>query len=128
PVPPPISVSIKSITARARSQAPQTVIIGLTCDVGKFFEGSLEVKWYLGKRLVHDYLSQEMVETDGGQKLRVTLPPIAVYNEKTPVVAYPRFHTKHEVFELKECDLVIPTVLKRGFVVASVQPHELLRP
>jgi hypothetical protein len=69
-----------------------------------------------------------MVVTAAGQKLRIMLPPIVVYSEKTPVVAYPRFHTKDEVIELKECDLVIPTVLKRALVVANVQPQELLRP
>jgi hypothetical protein len=128
PVPPPIRVSIKSIMARARSQAPETIIVGLDCEPEKLFEGRLEIKWYLGKRLVHDYLSQEMIVSSVAQRLRITLPPIVVYSEKTPVVAYPRFHTKNEVIELKEQDLVIPTVMKRALVVANVQPHELLRP
>src|SRR6516165_9985912 len=106
PVPPPIRVSIKSIMARARSQAPETIIVGLDCEPEKLFEGRLEIKWYLGKRLVHDYLSQEMIVSSVAQRLRITLPPIVVYSEKTPVVAYPRFHTKNEVIELKEQDLV----------------------
>ncbi len=128
PVPPPIRVSVKSIMARARSQAPQTVLISLECDPAKLFEGRLEIKWYLGKRLVHDYLSQEMIVTGSNQKLRVTLPPLVVYSEKIPVTAYPRFHTRNEVIELKESDLVFPTVVKRAFVVANLQPQELLRP
>src|SRR6185295_6274655 len=72
----PVRLKIRSIVGLARSQAPLTFEIGLECDPGKFYEGRLELKWYVGRRLVHEFLSHDLAVTGGGQLLRVTLPPI----------------------------------------------------
>lgn len=121
----PLRFSVKSIVPRARSHAPQMIEVGLDCDSDKLFEGRLELKWYLGKRLVHEFLSHELAVTAGGQRLRVTLPPIIVHSDKTPVTAYARFHAARQIIDLGEVDLVVPVNSKRAFVVALVQPHEM---
>ncbi len=125
----PLTLKINSIVRRARSQAPQTLEISIDCTSPQLFEGRLEIKWYIGKRLVHEYLSHELAITAGGQRWRVALPPIVVHDEKTPVTGYARFIGERETIGLGEVnDLVVPAVAKRAFVVAKVQPHELWRP
>ncbi len=124
----PIRFSAKPIIPKARSHAPQMFELSLDCDADKFFEGRLEVKWYIGKRLVHDYLSHELVVTAGGQRLRVALPPLVLHSEKTPVTAYARFITSGAILELREVNPVIPVDWKRAFSVVYVEPHEIASP
>jgi len=124
----PLRFSVKPIIPKARSHAPQLFEIGLDCDSDKFFEGRLELKWYLGKRLVHHYVSHELAVTPGGQRLRVALPPVVVHSEKTPVTAYARFISSRQVLDLGEVNPVIPVDWKRAFAVVYVEPHELAGP
>jgi hypothetical protein len=99
--------------------------IGLDCDSDKLFEGRLEVKWYLGNRLVHDYLSPELAVTAGGKRLRVSLPPLVVHSGKTPVSAYARFLSSRGILELGEVNPNVPVDWKRAFVVVYVEPNEM---
>jgi len=123
--PKPLALAIKSIVPRPRSQSPQTVEIDIGCNSPQLIEGRLELKWYVGQRLVHDYVSPDLAITAGGQRFRLVLPPILIRNEKTPVTAYARFVTEHGVIDLGDFNVIITARSKRAFVVAVVQPQEM---
>ncbi len=125
PPPPPLKLLVKSIMPRARSQSPQTFEVEIVCDSPQLFQGHLELKVYLGKRLLHDFVSQVLAVTAGGQRFRLLLPPLIVRREKTPLAVYGRFVMEKQTIELKEQELTIPAAWKRSFVVAVVQPQEL---
>jgi len=127
-VPKPVTLSIKSIVPRPRSLAPQTVEVDLGCNASELIEGRLEIKWYVGQRLVHDYVSPDLAITAGGQRFRLELPPILIRNEKTPVTAYARFLTARGAIDLGDFNMIITARSKRAFVLAVVQPQELLVP
>src|SRR5436853_8100 len=81
----PLTLAIRPIIPRARAQAPQTVDVRINCNSPKLFTGRLELKWYVGypgKRLVHEFVSNELTVTEGGLIFRMQVPPIAVRAEK----------------------------------------------
>ncbi len=120
----PLRFVVRPIIPKARSHAPQFFEISLGCDSDKYFEGRLELKWYLGNRLVHDYLSPELAVAAGGRKLRVAVPPIVMHSEKTTVTARARFITSREVLELTESTPSVPVDWRRSFVIVYVEPSE----
>jgi hypothetical protein len=123
----PLKLSVRSIVPRARSQAPQTVDIRLGCNSPKLFTGRLELKWYLNKRLVHEYVSPELTVTEGGHMFRILVPQIIARAEKTPISVDGRFIMDREVIELdEESGPSFPPAWKRSFVMAVVQPQEVL--
>jgi hypothetical protein len=124
--PKPLTLAIKSIVPRPRSQSPQTVEVDIGCNSPQLIEGRLEIKWYVGQRLVHDYQSPDLAVTAGGQRFRLLLPPILIRNEKTPVTAYARFLTEQGAIDLGDFNVIITARSKRSFVVAVVQPQEFL--
>src|SRR5205814_1370008 len=75
-----------------------------------------------------DYVSPDLAITAGGQRFRLELPPILIRNEKTPVTAYARFLTARGVIDLGDFNMIITARSKRAFVLAVVQPQELLIP
>ncbi|MGE5194194.1 MAG: hypothetical protein ACM3U2_17005, partial [Deltaproteobacteria bacterium] len=128
PVPPkPVRLKVRSIVGLGRTQAPQTVEISLDCDLGKSYEGRLELKWYAGHALVHEFHSHEMTLTAAGQQLRLTLPAIAVYSKSTNVTVYGHFLTERGVIDLGEVDTDLPLMTQRTLIVGTVQPQEFLR-
>lgn len=124
----PLRMGLTSMVPRPRSQAPQIVELGLQSDLPELLQGRLELQWYYGKRLIHSYVSPELVVATGSQRLRLTLPVLRVEDERVAITAYPRFVTDRQVFELKELDhRVVSAYWKRAFVVVDVQPHEVRR-
>src|SRR5579871_3661470 len=80
----PIRLKVMPIAGLGRSQAPQNYEIWLEAAPHKLFEGRLELKTYIGARLVNDYLSQELVVSDGGgTRFRMMLPPLVRHSAKT---------------------------------------------
>ena len=129
PPPKPLKLTIKSIMPLARSQSPQTFDVEIACDSHELFQGRLELKIYLGNRLLHDFLSHELAVTAGGQRFRIMLPPLVVRTEKTPLAARGRFVMERQAIDLgDENVLVVPATWKRSLVIAVVQPQELLLP
>jgi hypothetical protein len=123
----PLKLKVISTVARARSQAPQTVDIRVSCNSPKLFTGRLLLKWYLNKRLVHDYVSPELTVTEGGHQFRVLVPQVVARAEKTPITIAGQFVMDNEVIELEEeRGPTFPPMWKRSFLVAVVQPPELL--
>lgn len=123
-----IRLKVIPIAGLGRSQAPQTYEIWIESTSSKVYEGRLELKTYIGTRLVNDYLSQELVVGDGGGlRLRMMLPPLVRHSAKTNMPTYARFLTEREAIDLGEVDLATPAIAKRTFVIANVQPQELLR-
>jgi hypothetical protein len=128
PPPKPIRLIVRPVVGLARSLAPQTFEVGLESTSGKFYEGRLELQWYIGRRLVHEFVSRDLAITRGGQRMRLTVPPIVMYSDKTDVTVYGRFLTEREVIDLGEIPSDAPAITKRTFVIANVQPQELQRP
>lgn len=124
----PLSLTVRPVVARARSQAPQTIEVFLDSSTSQLVQGRLHLKWYLGKRLVHEFVSSDLAIAAGGQRLRLMLPPIVVHSERTPVTGYARFVTEAKVIDFPEIDLVLPADWRRAFIVSLVQPDELQLP
>ncbi|MFN0053713.1 MAG: hypothetical protein ACKV0T_16150 [Planctomycetales bacterium] len=120
----PIKLTVMGLAPRARSQAPQTIEVSLDNKMTRVVEGVVELKVYVGRRVVMDYRSEPLVLATDPQKLRLTLPPIIVHNERTPVTVLGRFVTPRETFELNEQDVVVPAYWKRWFVVGISRPEE----
>ena len=125
-LPKPLKLTIKSIMPRARSQAPQTFEVNISCNSPELFQGRLELKIYLGKRLVHEFLSHDLAVTAGDYRFRLVLPPLVIRREKTPLAAIGRFVSAKLTLELGEHELVIPAAWKRSLVIVVVQPPEIL--
>lgn len=125
--PRPIRFKILPAAGLGRSQAPQTYEVWLESASKKMYEGRLELKTYIGSRLVNEYLSQELAVTDIGQRFRMMLPPIVRHSSKTSMTTYVRFVTEREAIDMGETDLAVPAIAKRTFLVANVQPNEFLR-
>jgi hypothetical protein len=128
PPPRPIRLIVRPVVGLARSLAPQTFEIGLESTSGKYYEGRLELQWYVGRRLVHEFVSRDLAIPRGGQRMRLTVPPIVMYSDKTDVTVYGQFLTERETIDLGEVPSDVPAITKRTFVIANVQPQELLRP
>ncbi len=124
----PLRFMITPVVGLGRSQAPQAFEIWLECNPNKLFEGRLELKSYIGTRLIHEYLSQELTVTEAGLRVRIMLPSVIRYSAKTTLLSYARFISERETIDLGEVDLAIPAIAKRNFVIANVQPEELLLP
>lgn len=124
----PLSLTARPVVARARSQAPQTIEVFLDSSSSQLVQGRLHLKWYLGKRLVHEFVSGDLAIAAGGQRLRVMLPPIVIHSERTPVTGYARFVTETQVIDFPEIDLVLPADWRRAFIIGLVQPDELQLP
>src|SRR5258708_17697272 len=77
-----LSLTVRPVVARARSQAPQTIEVFLDSSTSQLVQGRLHLKWYLGKRLVHKFVSSDLAIAAGGQRLRLMLPPIVVHSER----------------------------------------------
>lgn len=123
----PLKLRLISVVPRARSQAPQTVDVRVSCNSPKLFTGRLILKWYLNKKLVHEYVSPELTVTDGGYQFRLLVPQVVARAEKTPISVDGRFVMDREVIELEEeKGPTFPPLWKRSFVMAIVQPQELL--
>src|SRR5262249_49980201 len=118
PTPKPLKLKVISIVPRARSQAPQTVDIRISCNSPKLFTGRLMLKWYLNKKLVHEYVSPEMTVTEGGNTFRLLVPQVVARAEKTPISVDGRFVMDREVIELEEeRGPTFPPVWKRAFLL-----------
>ena len=128
PAPPKlIRLKVRPVVGLGRTQAPQTFEISLDCDVGKAYEGWLELKWYAGHALVHEFRSHEIALTSAGQRMRTTLPTIAVYSRSTNVTVYGRFLTERGAIDLGEVDTDLPLMTQRTAVVGAVQPQEFVK-
>ena len=124
----PLKLALTSIVPRPRSQAPQTIELSLHSDLREVLQGRLEIQWYYGKDLVHNYVSPELAVMAGTQRLRLVLPVFRVDDERIAITAYPRFVTARQVFDLGEIDhRVLTEWRKRAFVAVDVQPHEVGR-
>ena len=120
-----LKLSIRSVVPRARSQAPQQVDLGVLTKSQKIFTGKLHLKWYLNKRLVHEYISPEISVTEGSPRFRVLVPQVIARAEKTPISIAGKFVMDDETVEFEEqAGPSFPPVWKRSFVLAIVQPQE----
>src|SRR5262245_44462369 len=128
PPPKPIRLIVRPVAGLARSLAPQTFEGGLESTSGKFYAGRLELQWYVGRQLVHEFVSRDLAITRDGLRMRLTVPPIVMYSDKTDVTVYGRFATDRETIDLGEVPSDAPAITRRTFVIANIQPQELLRP
>src|SRR5262245_11103890 len=128
PPPKPIRLIVRPVAGLARSLAPQTFEGGLESTSGKFYAGRLELQWYVGRQLVHEFVSRDLAITRDGLRMRLTVPPIVMYSDKTDVTVYGRFLTEREAIDLGEVPSDAPAITRRTFVIANVQPQELQRP
>jgi hypothetical protein len=118
----PVTLSISTTVPRPRSQSPMTVEINVASRAIELIEGRLELNVYVGQRHVFDYTSPDMVLSEAGQKMRLALPPIRMF-QPIDVTAYARFVTERMTYELGEFDLVYTPHWKRSLVVAVSQPN-----
>ena len=128
PPPKPLKLVVKPIMTRARSQSPQTLDVEILCDSSELFQGRLELKVYLDKRLLHVIESHDLAITAGGQRFRILLPPLVVRVEKNKLAIYGRFVMEKQAIELGDFTLNVPAAWRRSFVVAVVHPQELILP
>jgi hypothetical protein len=128
PPPKPLKLSIKPIMPRTRSQSPQTLEVEIGCESSELFQGRLELRVYLDKRLLHIFMSHDLAITAGGQRFRIMLPPLVIRVEKNKVAIYGRFVMEKQVIDLGDVTLNVPAAWRRSLVVAVVHPQELLLP
>jgi len=129
PPPKPLKLKIRPIIPLARSQSPQTFEVELACDSPDLFQGHLELKFYLEKRLLHDFITPDLAVTAGGHRFRIVLPPLVVRSpDKVSLLAFGRFVMERQAIDFEEQVFSVPAVWKRSFVVADVRPQEMLIP
>lgn len=120
----PVRLKVSPVIPRGRSHAPQIIEVVLSHQFKQLVEGVLELRFYVGRRLVLEYDSLPLVVTNEPQRFQITIPPITVHNDKTPVTVIGRLISSREVFELGEHDVVVPSYWKRWFVLGISRPDE----
>lgn len=120
----PVRLKVSPVIPRGRSHAPQIIEVVLSHQFKQMVEGVLELRFYVGRRLVLEYDSLPLVVTNEPQRFQITIPPITVHNDKTPVTVIGRLISSREVFELGEHDIVVPSYWKRWFVLGISRPDE----
>jgi hypothetical protein len=126
----PLKFKVFPMLPRPRSQAPQTIDVRVSCNSPNAFTGRLELKWYLNRTLVHEYVSNEFTVVEPGTTLRLIVPQVVARAEKTPISIDARFVMDDGVIVFdEETGPTFPPQWKRAFVMVIVQPPEmLLRP
>ncbi|MSR58841.1 MAG: hypothetical protein EXS05_14515 [Planctomycetaceae bacterium] len=125
----PVKLSITSLVARARSQAPQMIEVSLNNSLNQLLEGELELKFYVGRRLVGEYQSDTLVLSGDTQRFRIMLPPITKHYDATAVNIVGRWLVNGQPqFDLGggldgEHDLVVPAYWRRWFVIGISRPE-----
>jgi len=120
----PVRLKINPVIPRPRSHAPQILEVVLDHQFKQLVEGTLELRIYVGRRLVVEYDSLPLVVTNDPQRFQITIPPILVHNDRTPVTVIGRLVSGREVFDLGEHDLVVPSYWKRWFILGISRPDE----
>ena len=120
----PVRLRVSPVIPRPRSHAPQIIEVNLDHQLPQLLEGVLELRIYVGRRLVIEYDSLPLVVSNEPLRFQFTIPPITVHNDKTPVTVLGRLITSREVFELRESDLVVPSYWKRWFILGISRPDE----
>lgn len=119
-----LRMSVISQAARARSQAPQTLDISIDSKLDHVITGELQLQIFVGRRLVQEWRSGEMVVPFGRQLLRITVAPITVHHDQTPVSAIARFVGDGFEYDLREHVVVVPAFWKRSLALAVSVPEE----
>lgn len=123
----PFRFDLIPLVDRPRSQAPQTFDVVLENRLEGLIQGELELSIYVGRKMVQKYRSDPLALTAEQQRFRLTLPPITVHHEETPVTAVAKFVSDQGTFEPDgDRDVVVATYWKRWFVVAISRPPEQL--
>ncbi|MGQ0634571.1 MAG: hypothetical protein ACT4QC_08170 [Planctomycetaceae bacterium] len=121
----PIRLAVASPIPRPRSQAPQAVDFVLDSRLDQILEGNVEIKIYVGRKLVQEWNSGTLALGEGSQRLRTLLPPITAYHEETPINVMGRFVGKNFQYDFgEERDLVVPAHWQRWFVLGIALPEE----
>lgn len=123
-----LSVKLKSLVPRSRSDAPIGVEAEFDWKGRALLEGRLEMTFKNGNELMGLCRSAEMSLTSGLQRFRMLLPAMSVANRNWPLNADVCFVTERGRVELDSCILFVSSVSERSLVVCASDPWEGLNP